>query len=293
MKAKIGEILPAVKEVFVNLFGKQKDNEMLRDMGIEKGFWSQFGYMVWFTFVMPLKILSFILNPKWGWIRFVSKNLITPMMEIEAFSGDQSPSKMLGGAYEKYLNHLKNTEKTGVNDGNLKPEMQQIERVSQFAKMRVITTSMIFSLVAFAVFDIVKELLETFDLIGLLVGAILAVTSGFLGAGILFWIISGILGVLVSYLVIFGIKFIVDSIRQVVETDPKIIRDFVDDSLHYTITKAVELYGEDIAYEAYELLLDNFVCARTLRVSSGDQHYLMLVDRKKIAEISDEITKSN
>jgi len=295
MKAKITEILPAVKEVLVTLFGKQKDNAMLRDMGIEKGFWAQFGYMVWFTFVMPLKILSFLLNPQWAWIRFVSKNLITPAMEIEAFTGDQSPSEMLGGTYEKYLNHLKNTEKTGVNDKNLKPDMGEVERVSQFAKIRVVLTASIFIGVALSVFEEVKLLLEFFDLVGWLVGAIGFVTGGFFGGGVLIWIVTFILGVLVSYLMIFAIKFVLDSITQVVYTDPKIIRDFIDDSLHYTVTKAVELYGEDIAYEAYELLLDNFVCAHTLKVSSvNDQHYLKIEERKKfLKEITGATTENN
>lgn len=292
-KTRFRDGLKAWGGVFKVLLGRQEDNQMLKDLDIKKGIMAGFGYIIWFTFVLPPKILTFLLSPSWAWVHFVQKHLVSPMFELDALTGSESPSRLLGTIYENNLNHFKVKSESGVSASTLKPSIEVLERIMIFAKVRVIITFFIFIIGAMMIH-------ELFDAIVAMIGVVfgfLSVFLGFLGmetdynsyasiflgmgvGAFLMYATFALGAALLAYLVVFAIRFFVESVRSIMYADREMMRQFVDDSLHYTIQKSTEIYGEEIALKAYSLLLENVVTNKT-RYTADESHYKKLENKTK------------
>ena len=293
-KTGIKEAIKAFWEIISTLFSKQKSNQMFVDLNIVKGVSAGIGYLIYIFFVLPLKILGFILNPTWEWVHFVQRHLVSPIFEIEALTGSESPSRLLGEIYEKNLNYFKTTKDSGVNSSTLKPSISILERIMIFAKVRVITTLSLFGFGAVALYEFFSGIIELLSLLFTLIGGLLgigrmhnsfddgiSVIGGLsLGtlAGYAVWIIGG---ALIAYMMMFAIRFFLQSMKSIMFADRKMLKDFVDDSLHYTISKSIELYGEEVALKAYDLLLENVV-TNVERYTTNEPHYKKLENKKSL-----------
>ncbi|MDQ7083893.1 MAG: hypothetical protein Q9M36_02740 [Sulfurovum sp.] len=271
-KAKMKDVRKAWGGVFKALFGKQEDNMMLKDLRIKKGILNGLGYALWIGFVLPANVLKFLLTPSWSWIRFIERHVISPVFELDLISGGESPSSILGEIYEKNLNYYKTTADSGVSSQTLKPSISVLERIRIFAKIRVILTLVLFVIGAFAMWEFFDEVIDT---IGLLFGFLatffgfVSMDNGFdtdaiiggLTAGAILanatWIIGG---ALIAYMLIFAIRFVSEGVRSLASgTDEAMLKNFVEDTMHFTVSKSIELYGEKIALQAYDLVLENVV----------------------------------
>jgi len=296
-KTKIGDVFKSFGGVFKALFGKQRENKMLRDLAIEKGFLPGLRYVLYLTFVLPFRLLAWVLTPSWAWVHFVQRHVITPLFEVAFIAGDESPSKILGGIFEKNLNHIQTMELTGVEEKSLKPEISVLERLVMFAKLRVFLTLFIFAGGALLIWG---GLHEFFKDTGFIAGATSflgfqvhsdpfglsgADAAGGLFGGLITGFIVGYAIILIgaafiAYLLIFMLRFLVESVKSLMFADREMLIDFIDDTLHYTIAKAVDLYGEDVAFSAYDLVLENVVIDRT-RYVMDEPHYKLLEDLRK------------
>lgn len=263
----VKEAFSAWMDVFKALFGKQKDNEVLRDLGIKKGVKSGFKYMLWFTFIIPAKIFSFLLAPRWEYLQFLERSILTPIFEMEFVSGSRSPSEMTGAVYEKYLNYLSVTQKTGVEDPSLKPETATIERIVAFAKFRTILSMLIVAMGAMLMYDAMDILTDLIsEILGLIVGIFLYLSIDLIGLGLSVWFAAKIITYfLIAYLIMFFVAFMVEAFRNVAFTRREMVLNFIDDSVNYTVAKSIENFGEDVAYQAYELLIENLVIKRDVK----------------------------
>jgi len=291
-KTSVKDAINAFWGMVTVFFSNQKDNQMFIDLKIVKGVSAGIGYLIYIFFVLPLKLLEFILNPSWAWVYFMQRHMVSPLFEIDALTGSESPSRLLGEIYEKNLNYLKTTSDSGVNSSTLKPSISILERIMIFAKVRVIMTLLLFAFGTVALFELFSGI---FDMLGLLFGAI----SGLIGIGYMhssldsgaligglslgsligyvFWVIGG---ALIAYMMMFAVRFFLQSIKSIMFADRKMLKDFVDDTLHYTISKSIELYGEDVALKAYDLLLENVV-TNVERYTTDKPHYLKLEHNNK------------
>jgi len=288
-QTKITDVPKAMFSFFKAFFGKQKDNQMLKDLNIKKGLIPGLSYLLYLSFVLPFKILAWILTPKWEWVFFVKRHIVSPMFEVDAISGEDSPSNILGELYEKYLNALKSSENTGI-DSHITPEISRLERLIIFAKLREIITLLFFAEIFFELYDNFDVIVEVSSMIlGIFTSMFAFVPSlnldravaGLFTLGITKYIVGIIGGALISYLMIVGIRFVVETIKHIMYADRNMMLDFVDDTLHYTVSKAIETHGKDTAYQAYELLIENVVLNKQL-YSKKNFHYKELPNSAKL-----------
>jgi len=283
------DLFSAGNEILKTLFGKQKDNKMLSDLGIKKGWKNGIIDTIFVFLIVPFKIVTFVLKPSWTWVNFVQRHIVSPMFEIEALTGSESPSRLLGEIYETYLYHIKGKDTSGVESSELKPHIKILERLMVFAKIRVVSTLLIFILVADFLYEYFELYFENLGMISsffALIGSWFGYhASGFSNSDFLlgglsssvviyygFIIFSiGVLG----YMIMFMFKFFVEAIRSVMYADQRMMKDFVDDTLHYTISKAIDIYGEKMALEAYEKLILNVVVSGD-RYTKDEPHYKKL-----------------
>ena len=285
-RTMIREIIPAWWEFLKTLFGHQKDNELLRDLNVKKGFWAGLAYFIWMTFVLPARVLTFLFLPRWAYVHFVQKYLVSPIFEADFISGSETPSKLMGDVYQKYLHYFADAEKSGISVSTLKPNSAVLERVMTFARVRSIVTLFIFGMIAQFLYEYVSVLGDMVGWVVMIFGTLFgslfghdSIIAGFFtglwGARIT-WALSAIL---FSYLGMVFISFFVLGVKAVMYGDKAMVMRFVDDSIHYTVTKSKELYGEDVALKAYELLLENLVLSRRYE-STEEPHYVALEKRK-------------
>jgi len=301
-ETKIGDVFASLWCVFMAVFGKQRDNEMLRDLAIEKGLSSGLRYLLYLSFVLPFRLLTWVLTPRWAWVHFVQRHVVSPLFEVAFIAGDESPSKILGGIFETNLNHIHSAGITGVKKSTLKPVISPIERLIMFAKLRIFLTLAIFALGAGLIWGLLYDIAAGTGLIAAVVsffsfGATVDPWSGASAAQNLFAAIGGgaiigyaILFVLlgyISYILIFLLRFLVESIKSLMFADREMLIDFIDDTLHYTIAKTIELYGEDVAIDAYDLVLENVVISRQ-RYTMDEPHYKILEDLRKRRQNKEE-----
>jgi len=272
-KTNIKDVFSSFGQMIKAIFSKQKDNQMLNDMKVKKGLLPGLRYMLFITFVLPFKIVAWIMTPRWEWVYFVRRHLVSPLFEVEAISGDDSPSNILGELYEKYLNFLDSSEKTGTSDMSIKPEISRLERLMIFAKLRVIITLLLFAGIAEEIYELTEAIIEDFSFVTSIFGGLLATGDpmsasggdfimGFITMREIYLVLTILIGALFAYIFIFGLRFMVESFKSVMYADSKMMKEFIDDTLHYTVSKAIELHGEKRAMDAYELLLENTVINR-------------------------------
>lgn len=281
-RSTIIDIFKAWGGVFKALLGKQKDNEVLNDLGVKKGVGTGFKYMLWLTFVLPPKLLIFVLTPRWEYLRFLERSILTPILEMDFISGEKSPSEMLGKTYEKYVNFLSTTQKTGVESAELKPETSDIERIIAFAKMRAVTSMVLVAAGAAELYDIADELTDLLaGLISTVVSTAAFAATGFFGAGVSALFVAKIVTYfLIAYLLMVFVAFIVEGFRNVAYTRREMVLNFVDDTLNYTVHKSIENFGEDTAMQAYDLLVENYVSETPVK-AYVDYNYDRLLNWKE------------
>ena len=294
-KTGIKDAIKALWEIPVVFFSKQKNNQMFTDLKIVKGVSAGVGYLIYLGFVLPSKIIAFMLNPSWEWVHFTQRHLVSPIFEVEALTGSESPSRLLGEIYEKNLNYFKTTKDSGVKSSTLKPSISILERIMIFAKVRVIITLFYFAMGAVAFYEVFGALIDLIGLLAAVIGGAITVGGmggnagiGFVGAsitGIFSYLLWVLLGTLTAYMLMFAVRFLVQSVKSIMYADRQMLKDFVDDSLHYTITKSIELYGEEVALKAYDLLLENVVI-NIERYTTKEPHYKKL-EHKKTLKIDD------
>lgn len=283
------DAIASIFAAFAALFGKQRNNEMLRDLRIKKGFFPGLRYSLFLAIVLPFRLLAFVLTPSWTWVRFVERQIISPLLEFATISGDSSPSVLLGNVYERYLHTLSANEKNGIEKPVVKPEISSIDRVLIYAKLRVLLALCVFAMVAILLGDGISGL---GDAISFLLGFLTTLFSPWTDTGHLiisvlsgatvYWVLVAVMGAFVSYLFIFAIRFVLEMFTQLIYTDRKIMQEFIDDTLHYTILKSMEIYGEDMAMAAYEFLMENYTMQGS-RYQKADPHYTRLPwDKPKI-----------
>ncbi len=268
-KTGILDIFRSWGQVLGTIFSKQEDNDMLDDLAVKKGIKNGFRYFLFFMFVLPARVLAFVLDPKWSWVRFVQKYLVTPFFEIEAIGGEYSPSKILSENYERILNHIVTKNRTGITIETLKPEMVYLERVIIFSKLRMMVTMFVFLFASFYVFSFfygyVAAIADVTQVGSLFVGGSMYASDignlfDVLGGSVLVRVVIIVLAVsLMMYMIAFAYRFFVEGWKALFTTKGDMIKDFIDDTIYYTIDKSIELYGEDTAYTAYDILLENFV----------------------------------
>lgn len=301
-KTNVKDIFSSFVQMLKAIFGKQKDNQMLKDMNIKKGLLPGIRYMLFITFVLPFKVIAWVMTPRWEWVYFVRRHLVSPLFEVEAISGDDSPSNILGELYEKYLNFLDSSEKTGASDVSIKPEISRLERLMIFAKVRVIITLLFFAVFAAEIYTGVEAYIEDFSFLTSIFSGV-AVSGGFKASGgdfiaglvtmrEVYLIMTILLTAFFSYIFIFAIRFVIESFKSVMYADSKMMKEFIDDTLHYTVSKAIELHGEQRAMDAYELLLENTVINRERYVK--DEYLYKRLEKsceqnKNIQEITEKV----
>ena len=283
------DAISAIFVAFAALFGKQRNNEMLRDLDIKKGFIPGLRYSLFLAVVLPLRLLAYMLTPSWTWVRFLERQIISPLLEFATISGDSAPSVLLGNVYERYLHALSANEKNGTEKPVIKPEISSIDRVLIYTKIRVLITLGIF---AMAAFFLGRGISGLGDVISLMLGFLTMLFSPWTDTGhiiisvlngaIVYWGLVVVVGAFLAYLFIFAIRFFLEMFTQLVYTDRKIMQEFIDDTLHYTISKSIEIYGEDMAMAAYELLMENYTMQGS-RYQKAAPHYTRLPwDKPKI-----------
>lgn len=264
------------------LFGKQKENEMLKDLQVQKGFFSGVRYAIFIAFVLPFRLLAFVLSPSWIWVRFIERQILTPIIEFVSINGKGSPSVILGNVYEQYLHALTANKTNGVDKPVIKPEISSIDRILIYAKFRVLATLFLFVFVAWY---LGTTLFDLGDMISFITATISTLFSPWNDAGraaiafvrgaVMYWGLILITGAFISYLFIFAIRFVLEMFTQLIYTDRKIMQDFIDDTIHYSVLKSMEIYGEETAMAAYELLMENYIMQGS-RYQKNDPHYAKL-----------------
>jgi len=301
-KTKIRDGVKEWAKVWSAFFDKQIENQMFVDLKIKKGFFIGIKYLIFLLFVLPAKILSYMINPQWAWVNFVQRHLVSPIFEIDALTGSESPSRLLGEIYEKNLNFFTNTEDSGVKSSKLKPSISVLERIMIFAKLRKIITLVFFIYFGFfmgeyfygILYQIVNMIVVAITFISALVGLSsgleelpdIRMFAGYSLAAAIAWSAWIIVGAWVAYWGIFALRFFTESIKSIMYSGQKMMLDFVDDSLYYTISKSIEIYGEDTAIKAYDLLIENVVINQKMHSSKDEPHYRKIETRKLLT--SDE-----
>ena len=289
----LGDAFKAFGGMIKTIFSKQKDNDMLNDLNIRKGFLAGLRYLLYLGFVLPFKMIGWIMTPKWAWVHFVQRHLVSPLFEVDAISGEESPSKIMGTMYEKYINHIKASTDAGMEHNTIKPEISSLERIVIFAKIRVVITMFIFIFGAVSIYEMFNMIIVETGIFSALMGALSYFSvgdmdglGGFVGLGVMG--VAGympivILGAYIAYIMIFALRFIVESAKSLMYVDRLMLTDFVDDSLHYTITKSIDMYGQDIAIDAYGLLLSNIVVEQN-RYVKDEPFYKLLKEEITLKE---------
>ncbi len=293
-KTGITDAFRAFGGMFKALFSKQKDNEMLNDLNIKKGFLPGLRYLLYLGFVLPFKIVGWVLTPRWAWVHFVQRHLISPMFEVDAISGEESPSKLLGTIYEKNINHFKSIRDANVEHSSLKPELSSLERIVIFAKIRVVMTLLVFAAAAEAVYELFDALIIQTGLLAALLGGFgfFAGSGGFGGTSdsvgaiatmlIFNYLPIFILSAYIAYILIFALRFVVEGAKSLMYADSQMLKDFVDDTLHYTIAKTMDLYEKEypgLALQAYDLVLENVVIERERYIK--DEPFYKRLEKKE------------
>ena len=252
--------LKEIKNTFILFFGKQEDNEFLRDLGIKKGIWSGIKYSFWLFFILPLKIINFIIRPDWKVIDFVERNMITPVMEMSFVSGEKSPSLILGETYEKYLNFLISTEKVQASS-MIKPQTDSIEKVVNYAKIRSLITIGLFSVLMFVFTEAVIEFADFIGSLGWLgvFSSYLSISADSMIFAIIMFSFKAAIYAFFAYLYMSILSLIIEGVKNLIYARRELVIRFIDDTMSYAVQKSIENFGEDKALKAYDLLISNYV----------------------------------
>ena len=251
------------KSVFVEIFRKNKENELYKQLGVKKGVLSSLKYMFFIFVTFPLMLFKKVINLDYQFYLSVEKMTLSILW---LFKHNDLGTDILGKNYQKFVKAV--VDKT---DEIIMPDLSGVQSVVNFYRgyklIAIITFVVIYLLITIIGIKIFSFVL------GVIVSKITA-TAGIavfggnvvydLSISVLLSVIFGFLfemylALYFGYTLYVGLKLILYQIHSIMYIKKDDYIDFLFNAIDFEILKTKELFGEDIANKAFEGLVENFV----------------------------------
>jgi len=266
----------AIMELIKAIFSR-KQTDIMAELGVKKGFFIGIGYLFYLFVTVPLRVIAYLLNPDRKLFNAVDRAVMPFMLFFVYGSGREHPIRLIFENYEKYINHLVD----GTN-ADIKADISGVEAVISAYKIRKVLTLIVFSFLMYLgldlLFGLFSGLTDTvasagslgagiYDLANLDAGEETAL-SAVLGMGAM-WIVAIIVGFVLlayfAYVLMLILNFYVASFKVVVsDVDNAELESFMYELLQNSMKKAQEIYGLEIAKQAYSAILENYQVVKKL-----------------------------
>ena len=263
----MSEFIKDLKDIF---FG---DSQLLKDLGIKRGFVAGLKYWCFILFTLPIKILKVIANLDYKLVFFVEKVNIALLSIFKNF-------KNISNMAEVYSAFVSAVNKNA--DNVVMPNLASIEGfVNEYRLIKLANVYLLFFLsVIFVVFcaeDI--GLLASTISASASAGATMSLLQGqhtfFMGltAGAFTQIVAFIV-IFLAILIWFGYlfygltKMFIINLKSFICVNKDDLAEFVINTLDYTYIKTTEIYGKKVAKKALFMLLENYVTNKDYAVNT-------------------------
>lgn len=259
----LGLIALGFKEFFGFLASVLKsgdESDLLREIGVKKGFWAGVKYVIFMFFVLIPKVLRYAINPTKKFKNGVEK-LTNNIIAFFALREED----YLSETYSNFIAQL--LEKSDVT---LKAN---IEDVNKFVNMYILRNILNLFVFVFLV-ELIIEVGSGYVAIVLGNAGYFTALTSFLDMGIdeigflnMLFAATGVLLIMFAtiiafiafaYLTFFMLKLIWFEFKNILRINEKELEEFLDDLIVFNYVKAKELYG-DVADSALLALKQNFV----------------------------------
>lgn len=247
---------------FTTLFSNEQ-TDLMKDLEIKRNFTATFGYVFW-LFVLPFKVLTFLLSPTRQLIIGVEKLTLPIIQLFYAWSGKDNPFAVINATFERYVLHVHSK-----SNAPIKAELSQVDSMVSVFRLKNIITAVIVCLIFLFSAIFVGELVMiaakylSFGAIASALGfmslskelfPIMVILSLILVVGFIFFFTVKTL-----YLLVMAVKFVPHIFQGLTKIDQEEYTRFLNDVTYVTACKASQLYGADVSRAGLAMIRENFL----------------------------------